>query len=239
MDIAHNPQSFYPFIFQNIQLKEACWVDNEPYFTRRAIGEWLEYQNPQKRIDGIIAKNPHINQFSVTLKLRATDGKEYDQHVYNPIGLQLIVFESRQPKARAYKIMVAHLVYAFMKGELSPPHALGALRKQIQREEILKLPTSFARGSAVRHLGKKYKVNRATIYRWIKRVRQGEGLERKPYPLKGIYKVVLPGDVEMISMIVEQDPEITVREIRERMPHLACSSTTVNTVKRRIKEHIK
>jgi len=108
-----------PFAFETIKLKESCWIEDKPYFTRRAIGEWLEYAKPQEAIDTLITRNPHIDQFSVHLNLRCTDGKEYDQRCYDPIGLQLIIFESHQPRAKEYKAVVAHLVVAFMRGELS------------------------------------------------------------------------------------------------------------------------
>ncbi|MBI5815907.1 MAG: hypothetical protein HZB29_09890 [Nitrospinae bacterium] len=121
------------FDFDGERLQEACWINGKPYFTRRAIGEWLEYENPQKAVDNIISRNPHISdpRWSSTLNLRVelTTGKggnstyerESEQEVYSPVGLQLIVFESGQPKAREYKIWVANLVHAFMSGELKEP----------------------------------------------------------------------------------------------------------------------
>ncbi len=117
-----------PFDYNDIYINEACWIDDKPHFTRRAIGELLEYQFPKETISKIIDRNPHISQFSTVVNLTTVQntgkGQKYDrmmnQEVYNPIGLQLIVFESNQPKARQYKIAVAHLVQAYMKGELIP-----------------------------------------------------------------------------------------------------------------------
>lgn len=95
-----------------VSISESVTIDGTPYFTRLAIGEWLGYPAPQKAIDKIIERNPHINnpEWSVAVKLTATDGKKYDTKVYNPVGLQLIVFESNQPRAIEYKIAVAKMV---------------------------------------------------------------------------------------------------------------------------------
>jgi transposase len=176
-EIIPRDQRFFPFLFQQVHLKESCWIENTPYFTRRAIGEWLEYQHPQKRIDGIIGKNPHINQFSVPLKLRATDGKEYDQHIYNPIGLQLIVFESHQPKAKAYKIAVANLVWAFMQGRLSMPN--DAIPPGLMDIALIPQHTK-ERTSAYKALARDLNVNISTARRYVKRCENNAPFPRKP-----------------------------------------------------------
>jgi len=118
-----------PFLFKSVRLQETCWIDGSPYFTRRAIGEWLGYFRPQKAIDNIVARNPHLvdSRWAVTLNLRGTDGKEYETQIFNPIGLQLIVFKSNQPKALEFQVAVANLVYAYMTGTLrnyEPPATL-------------------------------------------------------------------------------------------------------------------
>lgn len=112
-----------PFEFENIKLKEACWINGDPYFTRRAIGEWLEYADPKEAIEQTIRRNPHIqdSRWSTTVKLTAFDGKGYETEVYSPIGFQLIVFESSQPKAKIYKVAVAHLVVAYTQCRLNTP----------------------------------------------------------------------------------------------------------------------
>lgn len=107
-----------PFKYDEIEMGKAFYVDGDPHFTRRAIGEWLGYSNPKQAIANILSRNPHIDQFSTVLKLRTVDEKHRQVRVYNPIGFQLIVFESAQPKAKQYKIAVAKLVWAYMKGEL-------------------------------------------------------------------------------------------------------------------------
>lgn len=169
-----------PFRFQDIQLKEACWMNGKPCFTRRAIGEFLEYagSQSQKAVDKIIERNPHIRQWSVTVNLTVTDGKAYETEVFDPIGLQLIIFESRQPKARAYKVAVAHLVWAYMHGQLRPPvdHGYGpqlrALDLVPQGQKLL----------AVDALAGETRCGRSTIYRHRTLLRAGIDPSRKRYP---------------------------------------------------------
>lgn len=77
--------------------------DNQIWMTREQIGAALDYADPQKAIDNIHARHAdRLNSFSVTLKVRATDGKAYDTVVYSPKGVYEICRWSRQPKANAF-----------------------------------------------------------------------------------------------------------------------------------------
>lgn len=109
---------FVPFNYLDVSLNEAAYINGVPYFTRKSIGEWLGYEEPQKAVDRIILRNPHIDnpEWSVHVNLTCTDSKNYLVNLYSPIGLQLIVFESRQPKAIQYKIAVAKLVADMASG---------------------------------------------------------------------------------------------------------------------------
>lgn len=102
-----------PFVYGDIALSEVEFIDGIPHTTRRAIGEWLEYADPQNAIDVILKRNPHLSAYSVPVKLTGTDGKNYDGFVYHPIGFLLIVMESGQPKAHAMKAAVAEFVWRF------------------------------------------------------------------------------------------------------------------------------
>jgi len=81
------------------------WQDDKQnaLMTREQIGRALEYKNPQKAIDNLHSKyRERLDKFSVTLKLRGTDGKEYDTCVYFPKGVYEICRWSRQPKANGF-----------------------------------------------------------------------------------------------------------------------------------------
>ena len=61
--------------------------NDEILFTREQIGTALEYSNPQKAIDNLHARHKdRLDQFSVTPKLRGTDGKLYKTHLYTEKG---------------------------------------------------------------------------------------------------------------------------------------------------------
>lgn len=102
------------FSWNQIALSEVVMIDGVPHATRRAIGQWLEYADAQKAIDNILARNPHLENHSVPLSLRGTDGKNYGTSVYHPIGFLLIVMESGQPQAHAMKAAVAEFVWSFV-----------------------------------------------------------------------------------------------------------------------------
>lgn len=207
-----------PFAYKDVRLKESCWIDRKPYFTRKAIGEWLEYKKPQKAIDKIVERNPHISdpRWAVTVKLTATDGKEYDTEVYDPIGLQLIVMESRQPKAIAYKIAVAHLVWAYMNGELKRS-------KTIERKEIPKpvcpltgLPVwTPERKEALLRIAKEKGLKKSAIYEHAKKLMNGEprykGRKRTETYIKENY------DRLYEIYILRYQYRLKLREIKERL----------------------
>ena len=108
----------------SIQLKESCWIDGKPYFTGQTIGEFLDYSQPRKSINKIIERNPYLDDsaWSTNVKLTSVEGGRTvvrDTRVYNPIALQLIINKSNQPRAIAFQVAVAHLVAAFLSGELT------------------------------------------------------------------------------------------------------------------------
>ncbi len=108
------------FNFQEIAVSEAIFIEGIPYFTRRAIGEWLEYKDPQNGIDAIISRKSSIDSYSVPVNLSGTDGKNYETKVYHPIGFLLIVMESDQPKATTMKEQVASFVWEYGRSNVTP-----------------------------------------------------------------------------------------------------------------------
>ena len=200
-------ESFQQFFYQGMHIKEACWINGVPYFTRRAIGEFLEYHNPQKSIDKIIERNPQIDQFSTTVSLTVVEGTREvirETRVYNPIGLQLIIFESRQPKAKAFKIIVANLVWAYSQGRLAAPEK-SALYNELKDIVFLKRWTKERR-QAVEQLAEKLDISVDTIYRKAIKVENNEPLI-KPRPKRcAIYR--------------NKEAREKVLRIHKRFPHI-------------------
>lgn len=103
-----------PFVWGEISLSETVMVGGIPHATRMAMGEWAEYADPQKAIDNILSRNPHIEAWGIPLKLRGMDGaREYETTVYHPIGFMLIAMESGQPRAHEMKQAIAKFVWHF------------------------------------------------------------------------------------------------------------------------------
>lgn len=102
------------FTWNAIDLSEVVYLDGIPHVTRAAIGEWLEYADPQKAIDKILERNPHLESRGTPVNLTGMGGaRDYETTVYHPIGFLLIVMESGQPKAHAMKEAVAEFVWQF------------------------------------------------------------------------------------------------------------------------------
>jgi len=79
--------------------------NGEGWIAGEDIGLALEYaDDPRNSIRKIFERNrEELEEYSVTVKLTATDGKQYDTRVYNEEGVMLIGFLSKQPKAVAFR----------------------------------------------------------------------------------------------------------------------------------------
>ena len=87
--------------------------------TREQIGKALGYSNPQKSIDKIHQRNKErLDKFSVTLNLRATDGKNYNTILYTRRGVYEICRFSKQPKANAFYDWVYDLLEGLATGQI-------------------------------------------------------------------------------------------------------------------------
>lgn len=95
--------------------------NDEILLTREQVGTALEYRNPQKAIDNIHRKHKgRLDSLSVTLKVRATDDKEYDTVLYSDRGVMELCRWSRQPKANQFMDWVWDIVEKYRNNELLP-----------------------------------------------------------------------------------------------------------------------
>ncbi|MCK4786246.1 MAG: hypothetical protein KAV87_20985 [Desulfobacteraceae bacterium] len=145
-----------PFQWGEIELSQAVFVNNVPHVTRTAMGQWLEYADPQKAIVKILERNPHIEHYSTTVNMTAGDGKNRDTKVYNPIGFMLTVMESGQPKATAMKVAVAEFVWHFAGPQnLSFKQEIDLVKLQFSiTKELCKAKDAFARVMLLEILGR-------------------------------------------------------------------------------------
>ena len=228
--------------FEGRRINEACWINGEPHFTRRAIGEWLEYKFPVQAVTQIVERNPHIREFSTVIKLTSTDeypkrrdsvanlatespttlrAREIKMEVYNPIGLQLIIFKSSKPKAVAYQVWAARLVKAYMEGRLkSPPPPPGTSLALLH--EAAAIPAgvkSPERAALVREVVSMTGRSRTTAYRDIRSVRAGgaPAVKRRPGPRPGTFRAVSAGEQRRIRRWFDADPAISAVECWRRL----------------------
>lgn len=181
---------FQYFQYQDVSLKEACWVDRKPWFTEQAIGEWLEVKHPNRYVAKIVERNPHILPFRTFVSLTKVEGSREvtrELPVYDPIGLQLIVMESHQPKAIAYKIAVAHLVAAYMRGEVVPASVRRIPEPPTLEGLAIVAPYTRGKGKAIDALCLEYQRCRSTINKYIKNVREGKPIKQVKEPNKPFY----------------------------------------------------
>ena len=115
------------------------WNDNSNndfWMTRKQIGEALEYNNPQKAIDNLHTKRKdRLDKFSVTLKLRGTDGKLYDTNLYSFRGVLEICRWSRQAKADEFMDWVWDIVDGLRTGK----YTLHSDTSVVPKSEFLEL----------------------------------------------------------------------------------------------------
>lgn len=91
--------------------------NGELYMTAKQIGICLGYANPQKAMDNIYSRyKDQVEENSVTLKLRATDGKSYKTRVYNEEGIYFIAFHAETERAFAFQKAVAKILKQLRKG---------------------------------------------------------------------------------------------------------------------------
>jgi prophage antirepressor-like protein len=122
-----------PLRWGDIALSQVVYVDGIPHPTGRAIGEWLEYEDPARSISKVLDRNAHIDHYSTVVNLTTVDGKNRDTRVYHPIGFLLIVMESGQPRAQAMKVAVAEFVWHFAGPQEVSPKERNTYIREIER----------------------------------------------------------------------------------------------------------
>lgn len=90
--------------------------NQEGWFTATDIGQALEYKDPRDKVNQIFDRNrEELEEYSVTLKLMASDGKKYDTRVFNEEGVMMICFFSKQPKAVEFRKWAVKMLRQYRK----------------------------------------------------------------------------------------------------------------------------
>lgn len=68
------------------------YKQEEMFMTINQLANCLEYSNGRKGIDNLIDRNDYLKEkeFSVTLKMRGTDGKSYNTRLFTEVMLNVI-----------------------------------------------------------------------------------------------------------------------------------------------------
>lgn len=80
------------------------------WLTARSIGEALGYEDPSKVLTIFERNKEELEEYSISLKLRAVDGKSREQRIFNEEGLYIISMLARTDKAKLFRRAVAKLL---------------------------------------------------------------------------------------------------------------------------------
>lgn len=93
--------------------------DKEMFMTINQLAECLEYSNGRKGIENLISRNKYLknNEFSVTLEMRATDGKTYNTRVFTEDGIYEVTMLAKTEKAKEFRAFIRKLLKSLRNGE--------------------------------------------------------------------------------------------------------------------------
>ena len=97
------------FTHGDLFLSECVLQDGVPYATRRAIGECLGFADPHGAVDQILKLNPHIELFSVPVRVSVAGRRARKISVYSPLAAILIGYETSRPEARQMRIAMSNI----------------------------------------------------------------------------------------------------------------------------------
>lgn len=94
--------------------------ESDMFMTISQLATCLEYAN-RKGIEKMIERNPYLktDEFSVTIKMSATDGKLYDMRVFNEDGIYEVTMLAKTEKAKQFRAFIRKLLKSLRKGESS------------------------------------------------------------------------------------------------------------------------
>ena len=93
--------------------------NDEVYMTSEQLGECLGYSSGRKGIDNLVDRNEYLRggEFSVTLKMRATDGKMYNTRIFTEDGIYEVTMLAKTEKAKEFRAWVRGVLKALRSGE--------------------------------------------------------------------------------------------------------------------------
>ena len=92
--------------------------NNEPYMTISQLAECLGYRD-RKSVEKIVERNAYLKhkEFSVTDKMSATDGKQYNTRIFTEDGIYEITMLAKTEKAKEFRAWVRKLLKSLRSGK--------------------------------------------------------------------------------------------------------------------------
>ena len=174
MEVIQEAKNTYlvPFNFQTFRTGEAVWsLDKHELIkmfrvTRRGVGEFLnpESRDPQKIIDKIIERNPHLKTSSIPVTVTGMTGQKYITKTFDIWGVYQIAIVSKFPRAKIFLQEFPNFLQAFHDHTIKPP-AIGDIKPEIIG--FFGVPRK-ERGNYVQAVCIQYGWQRTTFYRKVK-----------------------------------------------------------------------
>ena len=91
---------------------------SDMFMTTRQLYECLE--ESKGTFDSRLSRNPYLKEqeFSVTCKLQAPDGKQYNTRIFNEDGIYEITMLAETPKAKEFRAWIRKVLKGLRKGNL-------------------------------------------------------------------------------------------------------------------------
>lgn len=109
--------------------------DKDMFMTANQLCACLE--ESRSTLDNRVSRNPYLKdkEFSVSLKMRGTDGKMYDTRVFTEDGIYEITMLSGQPKAKEFRAWIRRILKELRRGEVRPQNQ-NPLAKEIAEAKV-------------------------------------------------------------------------------------------------------
>lgn len=93
-------------------------ANSEMFMTINQLATCLQYAN-RKSIEKMVERNPYLKnaEFSVTDRMSATDGKQYDTRIFTEDGIYEVTMLAKTEKAKEFRAFVRKLIKSIRKGE--------------------------------------------------------------------------------------------------------------------------
>lgn len=127
-------------------------ANSEMFMTINQLATCLQYAN-RKSIEKMVERNPYLKnaEFSVTDRMSATDGKQYDTRIFTEDGIYEVTMLAKTEKAKEFRAFVRKLIKSIRKGETVAVDAKALeIKLQEERTKAMLIQAKADRATAMR-----------------------------------------------------------------------------------------